>query len=275
MDERTPQDRPDAPLAVDAVRAGLAGLRLGWRVTYFPEIGSTNTYAMGLARQGEAEGALVTTDHQSAGRGRMGRVWQALPNQQVILSLLLRPRFPPQFLMMVSALAVVEAIEQTTGLPAALKWPNDVLVNERKVCGILIETSEGAAVVGMGLNANGSLADDPELGARAITLADALGQPVSREALIVALLTRFDGYYGALQAPGTDGMFGRQMVRDAWRARLGMLGRRVAIRQRAGGQDGEPLVGLAEGVDADGALIVLRDDGKRTLVTWGDVEALG
>ncbi|HLY29461.1 MAG TPA: biotin--[acetyl-CoA-carboxylase] ligase, partial [Ktedonobacterales bacterium] len=156
MDERAGQF--DAPLDVATLQASLTGLRLAWRVTYFPEIGSTNTYAMGLARQGEAEGAVVTTDHQIAGRGRMGRVWQALPYQQLILSLLLRPTCPAQLVMMASALAVVEAIERETGLTATLKWPNDVLVNGRKVCGILLETSEGAVVVGIGLNVNGSLA---------------------------------------------------------------------------------------------------------------------
>jgi len=261
-----------ASLDVAAVREGIAGLRLGQPLIYFPAIGSTNTYLMGRAREGAAEGTLVTTDDQTAGRGRMGRVWKALPGQQLILSLLLRPSFPPHFIMMASALAVAEAIERETGLVATLKWPNDVLVHGRKVCGALIETGEGAAVVGIGLNVNGSLADDPELATRATTLADELGgATVSREALASALLTRLDALYHTLQ---TDGLAGRQAVRDAWRARLSTLGQRVVIRQGAASPADGPttLTGLAEAVDADGALTLLTDDGQRHTITWGDIE---
>lgn len=264
----------DAGLDVAEVRRGIAGLRLGRPLIYFPAIGSTNTYLMDRARAGAAEGTLVTTDDQTAGRGRMGRVWKALPGQQLILSLLLRPTFPPHFIMMASALAVAEAIERVTDLSATLKWPNDVLVHGRKVCGILIETSAGAVVVGMGLNVNGSLVDDPELAARAATLTDELGgATVRREALAIALLTHLDALYHTLQ---TDGLAGRQAVRDAWRARLGTLGQRVVIRQGAaspttgGGQT--TLTGIAEAVDADGALTLLTDDGQRHTITWGDVE---
>jgi len=278
MDDATagsPPEPADATtLDVAALRQGVAGLRLGQPLIYFPAIGSTNTYLMSRAREGAAEGTLVTTDDQTAGRGRMGRVWKTLPGHQLILSLLLRPEFPPHFIMMASALAVAEAIERVTGLTPTLKWPNDVLVHGRKVCGILIETGEGAAVVGMGLNVNGSLADDPELAARATTLADELGgATVSREALAIALLTRLDALYHTLQ---TGGLAGRQAVRDAWRARLGTLGQRVVIRQGAASpataDDQTTLTGLAEAVDADGALTLLTDDGQRHTITWGDIE---
>lgn len=263
-----------ATLDVNAVRQGIAGLRLGNPLIYLPAIGSTNTYLMARAREGAAEGTAVTTDDQTAGRGRMGRVWKALPGQQLILSLLLRPVAPAQFVMMASSVAMAEAIERVAGLPTTLKWPNDVLVHGRKVCGILIETGEGAAVVGMGLNVNGSLADDPELAARATTLADERGgATVSREALAIATLTRLDAHYDTLQ---TGGLAGRQAVRDAWRTRLATLGQRVVIRQSVGSPtsaNGETTItGLAEAVDADGALTLLTDDGQRRTITWGDVE---
>jgi len=263
---------PAAALDVMAVRQGIAGLRLGDPLIYFPATGSTNTYLMERARAGAAEGMAVTADDQTAGRGRMGRTWKALPGQQLILSLLLRSLSPPQFVMMASSVAMAEAIEQVTALPTTLKWPNDVLVHGRKVCGILIETGEGAAVVGMGLNVNGSLADDPELGARATTLADALGATVSREALAIALLSRLDTLYYTLQ---TDGVAGRETVRELWRARLGMLGRQVVIHQNvvhSTNREQTTLTGIAEGVDADGALILIGGDGQRRTITWGDIE---
>lgn len=253
-----------APLDVEALRRELAGLLLGGRVVYLPEVGSTNTLAGELARGGGAEGTLVTTDYQTAGRGRVGRNWKERPNQQLALSLILRPSFPPQYLVMASALAVVEAIEAVTGARAEIKWPNDALLGGRKVCGILIEMSEGVAVLGIGVNVNGELGDDPELRDRATTLAAALGHPVSREALAVQTLRRLDARYTALQ---TGAEQARRAVRDAWRARLATLGRRAIIRQRE-----TTLEGLAEDVDDDGALLLRLDDGQLKTVLWGDVE---
>ncbi len=257
----------DAPLRVDELRHGLSGLALGNPLIYFPAVDSTNTYASALARAGAAEGALVVTDHQTAGRGRIGRVWKPLPNQQLILSLLLRPTFPAHYLMMASALAVTEAIEATTPLRVGIKWPNDVLINGRKVCGILIETGDGAAVVGMGLNVNGSLASDPELAARATTLAAEAGAPIPREPLAIALISRLDDLYRQLS---TGGPAAQNAVRDRWRARLITLGRRATIHQTP--QRTDALEGFAVDVNSDGALLLRLDDGQLLTVTWGDVE---
>src|SRR5690242_15101662 len=109
-------------LDLAALEVGLAPVTLGHPLIYHPALGSTNSTAMALARQGAAEGMLVTTDDQTAGRGRMGRAWQSLPNEQLALSLVLHPTFPPHFLVMASALAVAEAIEVTTGLQPGIKW---------------------------------------------------------------------------------------------------------------------------------------------------------
>jgi BirA family biotin operon repressor/biotin-[acetyl-CoA-carboxylase] ligase len=207
---------------------------------------------------------LVTTDDQTAGRGRLGRAWQSLPNEQLALSLVLHPNFPPHFLVMASALAVAEAIEVTTGLRPGIKWPNDVLVSGRKVCGILIETSEAIAVLGIGVNVNGSLAENSELAARATTLADALGHPIAREPLFIELAQRLDGLYAALE---TGGEQAQRQLREAWRGRLATLGKRVTIQQV-----GRAITGVALDVDEAGALIVEMDDGGRETINWGDVE---
>lgn len=257
-------DQTLTPLDVEALRRGLAGLQLGGRVVYAPEVGSTNTLAGELASDGAAEGTLVTTDFQTAGRGRVGRVWKERPNRQLALSLILRPGFPPHFLVMASALAVAQGIEAITGAQPDIKWPNDVLLHGRKVCGALVEMSEGVAILGIGVNVNGELGDDPELQGRATTLAAALGHPVSREALAVEIVRRLDARYAALQ---TGGAAVQRELRGAWRARLVTLGQRVAIRQREA-----TLHGLAEEVADDGALLLRLDDGQLTTVLWGDVE---
>lgn len=259
-------DETTRPLDVAALEAAFAPLTLGRPLIYHPAIASTNTEAMALARQGAAEGTLITTDEQTAGRGRLGRVWQSLPDEQLALSLVLHPSFPPHFLVMASALAVAEAIEAATGLRPEIKWPNDVLIAGRKVCGILIETSEHIAVLGIGLNVNGSLAGDPELAVRASTLADALGlgQPIAREPLFIELIRRLDGLYATLKAGGEQA---RQQLRAAWRERLATLGKRVTIQQV-----GRAITGVARDVDESGALIVATDEGRRETITWGDVE---
>ncbi|HEV8191104.1 MAG TPA: biotin--[acetyl-CoA-carboxylase] ligase, partial [Ktedonobacterales bacterium] len=173
-DPSLPSCETERPLDVTALEAATGALQLGRPILYYPALGSTNTQAMQLARGGAAEGTLVTTDHQTSGRGRVGRTWLSLPYQQLAFSIVLRPTFPPHFLVMACALSVAEAIEEVAGLRPEIKWPNDVLLGGRKVCGILIETSGESAVLGIGLNVNGSLAGYPELAARATTLADML-----------------------------------------------------------------------------------------------------
>lgn len=257
-------DETTRPLDVAALEAAFTPLTLGRPLIYHPAIASTNTEAMALARQGAGEGTLITTDEQTAGRGRLGRVWQSLPNEQLALSLVLHPSFPPHFLVMASALAVAEAIEAATGLRPEIKWPNDVLIAGRKVCGILIETSERIAVLGIGLNVNGSLAGDPELAVRATTLSDALGQHIAREPLFIELIERLDGLYATLKAGGEQA---RRQLRAAWRERLATLGKRVTIQQV-----GRAITGVARDVDESGALIVATDEGRRETITWGDVE---
>jgi len=265
----TPED-PDLmldagqPLDVDALRRSLHGLRLGAPLLYFPALGSTNTRAAELGRAGEPEGALVITDHQTAGRGRAGRAWEPQPGQQLTFSLLLRPAFAPHWLVMAAALAVAEGIEAVTGLRPDVKWPNDVLLGGRKVCGILIETSDDYAILGLGVNVNGSLAGHPELAERAATLAQASGHVVSREALAAEILHTLDATYADLGARGEPA---QREVRAAWRARLVTLGHRVTIRQGAAEQ-----AGVAEDVAADGALLLRDDAGRMHVITWGDVD---
>lgn len=137
---------------------------IGDRLVFLPTVDSTNTQAMHLALEGSDEGVVVLTDNQTAGRGRLGRRWIDRAGYNVLLSTIVRPDFPPYLLVMIASLAVVEAIRQSCGITATIKWPNDVLIGQRKVAGILIETSHDragrmVAIVGIGVNVNGHISE--------------------------------------------------------------------------------------------------------------------
>jgi BirA family biotin operon repressor/biotin-[acetyl-CoA-carboxylase] ligase len=271
----------------------------GERLLYVPVVDSTSTLALQRITAGAAaEGLVILAESQTAGRGRQGRRWVDLAGCNVLVSTVLYPRFPPYLLTMLSALAVVEAIADTCGLVAALKWPNDVLIGERKVAGILIETcrdraSQLVAVLGIGVNVNGrsedltiphtpggSLSSQPAavtaapalLVQAATTLQTECGYVVSRETFIAHLLRHIEDHYLALQeeadsrsATTSSGPISR-LIRERWRSHLITLGRSVSVRQ------GEQVIaGIAEEVNAGGELLLRRQSGELVTITWGDV----
>jgi len=259
---------------------------VGDRLLYVPEVESTNTLAMQLARKRPEEGLVVLTDSQTAGKGRQGRRWVDTPGCNVISSTLLRPLFPPHLLVMIASLAVVEAIDRTCGVQAAIKWPNDILIEDHKVCGILIETSHDSngrliAVLGIGINANGYLQGrveqkgvEVELANIATTLETVCGHPISREALLAHMLLTLEHDYLALQreamqppvAAPTDGLVAL-LIRERWQAHLATLGRTIIVHQ------GDSVVeGVAEAVNETGELLLRRHSGELVCITWGVVE---
>ena len=253
---------------------------LGKRLIYKPKIDSTNTQAMQLAHQGSEEGVVVLTESQMAGRGRQGRRWVDVHGLNALVSTVLRPLFPPYLLVMIAALAVVDAISDVCGLTATIKWPNDILIEDRKVAGILIETSHDhsghmIAVVGIGVNVNGQIEQtaqvDPELPAKAITLETACGHTVSREAFIARLLYQLEAYYLALQQEMQDPVaaaYGTtsRLIREQWRRQLSTLGRLVEVHQ------GTKLIsGFAADVNDTGELLLHSHSGTHISVTWGDI----
>ncbi len=261
----------------------------GDRLFYLPTVDSTNTLAMQLAQTRPDEGLVVLTDSQTAGKGRQGRRWVDAPGRNVLSSIVLRPMFPPHLLVMVASLAVVRAIAQSCGVTATIKWPNDVLIEERKVAGILIETSHDlkgslVAVVGIGVNVNGrmdelagQLAESASLIANATSLETVCGHAVSREELIACLLRSIEGDYLLLQqevtgdwAAAPDQVLPSRLIRERWRDQLSTLGRTIQVRQ------GESLIsGVAEDVDGNGELLLRRHSGELVNITWGSVEYPG
>lgn len=255
--------------ALTAVRilADLETAFVGRSLEYWPEIESTNARARRLAEGGAPEGTLVITDYQSAGRGRLGRRWIAPAGSSLLMSLLFRPQVAPaqvQRLTMICGLAAVDAIESETGLRVGLKWPNDILVGGAKVGGILTElglTGDRVdyAVVGIGLNVNLDPAQLPrELLMESTSLAYVLGESVSRLSLLRALLQAVETRYLDFHAGHSP--------HGEWAERLVTLGQAVNVQLGDG-----VLQGVAEGVDADGALLVRSADGHLRTVLAGDV----
>jgi BirA family transcriptional regulator, biotin operon repressor / biotin---[acetyl-CoA-carboxylase] ligase len=254
---------PDAVTPAE-VLPGLATRRFGRQVEYRPSVGSTNDLAKQLARAGASEGLLVLADEQTAGKGRLGRSWSTPPGSALAMTLVLRPALPPYHaprITLVAAVAVAEAVRAETGLPAGIKWPNDLQVGGRKLCGILTEMEAemeriAFVVCGMGLNVNlAREAMPPEFRESATSLMAELGRPVARAPLVRAIMARFEEAYDQL----LSGRLGQ--VLDRWRELSVTLGRQVAVLSVTGA----PTVdGIAEDLDADGALLV-RESGTGTL----------
>lgn len=260
---------------------------VGDRLCYTPEVKSTNTLAMRLAHERPEEGLVVLTDSQRAGKGRQGRRWVDTPGCNILSSLVLRPLFPPHLLVMIASLAVVGAIAQTCEIEAAIKWPNDVLIDERKVCGILIETghdSQGrlVAVVGIGINVNGHLQGrveqkgvEVELSNIATTLESACGHPVQREKMLASLLAALENDYLALQqeankpsgATPFNGPVAR-LLRERWQNHLSTLGRTIQVHQGS-----QVVEGVAEAVNDMGELQLRRRSGELVSITWGEIDS--
>ena len=226
---------------------------------------STNDLARALAAQGAPEGTLVLAEEQTAGRGRLGRAWLAPRGTSLLFSLLFRPALLPSQafrLAMLCSLAAARAIETVTALPIHLKWPNDLVLRGQKLGGVLSESSFTGerldfVIVGLGLNVNLDVSTLPEIAATATSLSAALGRPVARLPLLQRLLQEIEAGYG-------DVVQG-EALRAAWAARLSTLGQMVRV---TGGTEEE---GMAEGVDADGALLLRRADGTLGRITVGDV----
>lgn len=238
-----------------ALSSQLSTRFLGRPLHFFDSIDSTNTYASRLARDGAAEGTAVIADTQTGGKGRLGRSWVSPPGVNLYLSVILRPSksaaSAPQ-LSLLAAVAVAETIAQHIQLSPAIKWPNDVLVSGKKVCGILTEMQTKACglqavILGIGVNINASLSVFPEeLQAKAASLLVVNGQLIDRVAFTAHLLTRLEKLYVLWLEEGFP------VVRSAWEGYAAdLLGKPIMIAAPEG-----TISGTALGIDHDGALLV-------------------
>ncbi len=231
--------------------------RVAWKLRHLDQVDSTQAEARRLIAAGEAEGWAIVAAQQSAGRGRLSRAWLSPPGN-LYVSLILRPPLPlagwPQFASM-AALAVAETLDRLQVAGVALKWPNDVLVAGRKIAGVLSESVSDYLVIGIGLNVNADVPPDlPD----ATSLKLVLGHAVDLPSLLQALLGRLDNLLEDLDRG--------ESLTERWAARLQTLGRSVRV------QSGErTIVGVAERVTADGALVVRLTGGVEEVFHAADV----
>lgn len=254
-------------LHLDEVARALTGAMIGREIVYRSSVASTNTLAMELAQEGAAEGTVVVAEVQTGGKGRLGRTWIS-PRGSLAFSVILRPAVPTHkapLVTLMGAVAAARAIQERTGLAAGIKWPNDVLVEGRKVCGLLTEMSAEPdrirhLVLGIGMNVNLDLAElPPGVRERSTSLAAEASGFVERTGLLSEILAQLDHGYRRFLADEPS-------VLDAWRGLNVTLGRRVAVSGAA-----EAFSGIARDIDKEGRLIVLLDDGTRQAVAAGDV----
>ena len=262
---------PDLPASIRRdEELGLATRRIGRPLWHYASVPSTMPLAHDLARDGAPDGTTLWAEEQTAGRGRRGRSWVAPHGTAILCSTICRPPLrPDELFLLVSAFGVglCQGIERATGLRPGIKWPNDLLLDGRKLAGVLAESRLAGsrlahAVVGFGLNVNLMAADlpTPNVGALPPTsLALALGAPVDRQAVLRAILAGIDDAYDLLWQGRADDL------RAAWAARL--VGRAEVVRIET---DAGPRVGEFSGVDHDGALL-LNVEGAIERIIVGDV----
>lgn len=244
----------------------------GNRIVYFDKTDSTNNRAKDAGEKGGVHGTLFVADAQSAGKGRRGRAWSSPPGESVYMTLLLRPGIMPDrapMLTLVMGLSVVEAIRTVTGIEAEIKWPNDVVVNKKKVCGILTEmaaemTYVNYVVIGVGINVNQKHFPE-EIADMAVSLRKETGKVYRRSELIAAVLERFEENYGTFLRTGD-----LSEIRKAYDAALVNRGREVRVLE-----PGNEYEALAEGISDIGELVVRLPDGQKRHVFAGEVSVRG
>ncbi|MCA1846408.1 MAG: biotin--[acetyl-CoA-carboxylase] ligase [Actinobacteria bacterium] len=234
------------------------------------ELPSTNTALVEEARAGAPEGLVLVADHQTAGRGRLGRTWSAEPGTALLVSVLLRPPLPVDevpLVLMAAGLAACDGVEAAAGFRPQLKWPNDLVVDDRKLAGLLTEATGGSApgvVLGLGINVS-TRAYPPELSREATSCEEIASKPIDRTEVLIAFLAALESRYSTALAPG-----GRETTLTAYRSDSATLGRRVRVELTSG----PPLEGHANRLADDGQLVVTDDAGTEHLVNVGDVKHL-
>ena len=240
------------------------------KILRFESLPSTNTELARLASEGAAEGLAIVADEQTAGRGRLQRAWSSPKGAGLYFSLLLRPKIPANhwpLITFMAALAVGDALHEAASVATDIKWPNDLLSGERKICGILaeaIETPDGRAVIlGIGINLTQN-AFPPELINVATSVAEATGREPEREALLASLLRALTRWYALLNEPA-----GNEKIVSAWASRSTYAAGKLV--QVSNGD--EVWQGTTCGVESDGALRLLIN-GEVKLVRAGDVHTV-
>jgi BirA family biotin operon repressor/biotin-[acetyl-CoA-carboxylase] ligase len=257
---------PDRLFVLEVARS-LNTKFIGKKIHYFDYLASTMDLAMQLGMEGSASGSVVLAESQTRGRGRLGRGWLSPKYKGIYLSLILRPKILPAacpILTLMSAVSICEAIKEVVDLEAQIKWPNDVLIHNKKVAGILTEMNAEVdkvnfVVIGIGLNVNN---DKKSLITQATSLREQQGVEISRIVLLQELLRRLENNYFLLEDKG------EVEIINKWRNFTLTLGTRVKVEYQH-----KHIEGQAIDIDSDGALLVRKDSGLIQKISSGDVTA--
>ncbi len=237
----------------------------------FDTLDSTNDYGKILSEKQKVHGTLIVADTQTAGKGRRGRAWQSPKGSSVSMSLCLEPKLPTERaagLTLVMALSVASAIEEMTGEKAMIKWPNDIVLNGKKICGILTEMflreKDYVVIIGVGINVN-ILEFPPEIRNIATSLCLECGEKISREDLMKATMKHFESFYEKYEVSGDF-----SILKGQYEKRLVNRNSQVRVLDPK-----EPFEGIAKGIDELGNLLVLCEDGQLKSVCSGEVSVRG
>jgi BirA family biotin operon repressor/biotin-[acetyl-CoA-carboxylase] ligase len=261
-------------LSLELLRRHLTTETVGHHVYIFGTVDSTNRVLARLADRGAAEGTVVLAEAQTAGRGRQGTSWFSPEGANLYASILFRPRLAPRELPLfapIASLALAETV-WLEGAPARIKWPNDVLVRERKLGGVLVEAPVIGdrvlyVILGIGVNLNVEPAELTaalgEPAEAAVSLREALGRDIDRNVFAAALLSRLEKWHHTFATRGPDA------VRAAWQARDALRGRRLEARSGSAVCEG-----WCRGIDADGSLVLEDDAGQARRIVSGAVRVI-
>jgi BirA family biotin operon repressor/biotin-[acetyl-CoA-carboxylase] ligase len=256
---------PASRLCPDQIEQGLGTLRIGRRIAVWDRVTSTSDLAARASDSRANDGLVILAESQTSGRGRLGRAWVAPSGSSLLMSCLIFPPpalGAPGWLTALGAVAVAEVIEAATGSPARIKWPNDVRVGGRKVCGVLVERAEGV-VIGIGLNVNTRPEDFPDsIRSTATSLRALDGVVHDRSELARALIRRLD----ALYADGRE--HGPESLDAAWSSRLEALGQTVRVVTSRGER-----VGRLRRADLRSGLVIEDASGTVETIAAGEVQA--
>lgn len=257
----SPPDR----LFASEINYGLNTKFIGGKIYYFDAVSSTMDVALGLSLKGAPEGTLILSETQTKGRGRLGRSWLSPKYKGLYLSLILRPKILPNLtpiLTLLAGVSICEAIKAVTNLDAKMKWPNDILMHNRKLGGILTELNAEMdvsrfVIIGIGLNVNN---DQKSLSPGATSLREQVNEPIGRVKLLQEILRRTEDNYVLFQGKGS------LPVIEKWRSYNITLGRRIKLIYQK-----KHLEGQATDIDKNGALLLRKDSGLIEKITCGDI----
>ena len=270
-------ESPEDILSMSEISSRLTTEWAGRKLYYFDVTGSTNNDAKRLAEEGEPHGTVVVADVQNAGKGRRGRAWQTLSGTALSFTLLLRPEFVPDkasMITLVMALSVAQAVEEAAGVAATIKWPNDIVVNKKKICGMLTEMTMTPemdeiqyVVVGAGINVNNGRPEEfeEEIRQTATSLRIETGRQIGRAELLERVLVRFEDNYKIFLET-----LDLSRLRESYQRHLQGVGAEVRVLDPAG-----EYTGISHGINDQGELIVVKENGEKVQVYAGEVSVRG